>query len=87
MGPYARAYCFYATIGKKFMNRPGGDPLVPQWKTTQLGVLHVQTPKGPQLDVLHVRNAKSSASSAGTRPGTLKREYCRNPTWEAPKVS
>ena len=36
MGPYARAYCFFATIGKKFMNRPGGIPLslsgrLPNW--------------------------------------------------------
>ena len=33
------------------------------------------------------KRQKRSSSTAGTRSGTLKREYCRNPTWDAPKVS
>ena len=87
MGPYARAYCFFATIGKKFMNRPGGIPLSLSGRLPNWVYYMYKRPRDPNWMYCMYKTPKSSASTAGTRPGTLKREYCRNPTWDAPKVS
>ena len=71
MGPYARAYCFFANIGKKFMNRPGGIPLSLSGRLPNWVYYMYKRPRDPNC--VYCMYWTFGASTAGTRPGMLPR--------------
>ena len=86
MGPYARAYCFFANLGKKFRIGLGGFPC-PSVGGYLTGCTACTNAQGTPTGVLYVFHHQRRVSTAGTRPGNLKREYSRNPAWDPPKES
>ena len=65
----------------------GGIPLSLSGRLPNWVYYMYKSPRDPNWMYCMYKTPKSSTSTAGTRPGTVKREYCRIPTWDAPKVS
>ena len=58
MGPYARAYCFFANIGKKFMNLVITDPALFDHKDVTF-LSDTQRPPLPKKQILFRRLKKT----------------------------